>query len=136
MEESLGAPLLERHRRGVNATPAGAALVHHAQLVVQQLERMRGISTSRSSANGKVSRMASVNWQNNWTVTQRRDHPIRYPLAPSERCATDDDGTGRTPRRCCQAAPHRLAAGSDVTRPKQARGAPEESSILAASWSR
>ena len=33
MEESLGAPLLERHRRGVRATPAGAALVHHAQLV-------------------------------------------------------------------------------------------------------
>jgi molybdate transport repressor ModE-like protein len=41
MEESLGAALLERHRRGVHATPAGAALVHHAQLVVQQLERMR-----------------------------------------------------------------------------------------------
>jgi DNA-binding transcriptional LysR family regulator len=42
MEESLGAPLLERHRRGVRATPAGTALAHHAQLVVQQLERMRG----------------------------------------------------------------------------------------------
>jgi DNA-binding transcriptional LysR family regulator len=41
MEESLGAPLLERHRRGVRATPAGTALVHHAQLVGQQLERMR-----------------------------------------------------------------------------------------------
>ena len=42
MEESLGAPLLERHRRGVRPTPAGSALVHHAQLVSQQLERMRG----------------------------------------------------------------------------------------------
>src|SRR6516162_362697 len=42
MEESLGAPLLDRHRRGVRATPAGATLVHHAQLVIQQLERMRG----------------------------------------------------------------------------------------------
>jgi DNA-binding transcriptional LysR family regulator len=42
MEESLGAPLLERHRRGVRPTPAGAALVHHAQQVSQQLERMRG----------------------------------------------------------------------------------------------
>jgi DNA-binding transcriptional LysR family regulator len=41
MEESLGAPLLERHRRGVRATPAGTALVHHAQLIGQQLERMR-----------------------------------------------------------------------------------------------
>ena len=42
MEESLGAPLLERHRRGVSPTPAGAALVHHAQLVAHQLDRMRG----------------------------------------------------------------------------------------------
>jgi DNA-binding transcriptional LysR family regulator len=42
MEESLGAPLLERHRRGVHTTPAGAAIVHHAQLVIQRLERMRG----------------------------------------------------------------------------------------------
>src|SRR5690348_1429972 len=42
MEESLGASLLDRHRRGVRATPVGAALVHHAQLVIQQLERMRG----------------------------------------------------------------------------------------------
>src|SRR6516165_3595100 len=42
MEESLGASLLERHRRGVRATPVGTALVHHAQLVTQQLERMRG----------------------------------------------------------------------------------------------
>src|SRR6202035_3866609 len=41
MEESLGAPLLERHRRGVRATPAGTALVHHEPLVSQQLERMR-----------------------------------------------------------------------------------------------
>src|SRR5690348_1787127 len=43
MEESLGAPLLERHRRGVRATPAGAALVHHAQLVIQQLSGCVGI---------------------------------------------------------------------------------------------
>lgn len=42
MEESLGAPLLERHRRGVRATPVGVALVRHAQLVGRQLERMRG----------------------------------------------------------------------------------------------
>jgi DNA-binding transcriptional LysR family regulator len=42
MEESLGAPLFERHRRGVRATPAGTALAHHARLVMQQLERMRG----------------------------------------------------------------------------------------------
>lgn len=42
MEDALGVPLLERRRRGVRPTPAGHALVHHARLVLQQLERMRG----------------------------------------------------------------------------------------------
>jgi len=42
MEEALGAPLLERKRRGVRLTPVGSALVHHARIVTQQLEQMRG----------------------------------------------------------------------------------------------
>jgi molybdate transport repressor ModE-like protein len=42
MEEALGAPLLERKRRGVRLTPVGSALVHHARIVTQQLEKMRG----------------------------------------------------------------------------------------------
>ena len=42
MEALLGTPLLERQRRGVRPTPAGRALVHHAQLVLQQMERLRG----------------------------------------------------------------------------------------------
>ena len=42
MEETLGVDLLERGRRGVRPTPAGEALVHHARVVLQQLERMKG----------------------------------------------------------------------------------------------
>ena len=42
MEEALGVPLLERKRRGVELTPAGSVIVQHAQLVLQQLEQMRG----------------------------------------------------------------------------------------------
>jgi molybdate transport repressor ModE-like protein len=42
MEKALGAPLLERKRRGVRLTPVGSALVHHARIVTQQLENMRG----------------------------------------------------------------------------------------------
>src|SRR5438270_10961473 len=42
MEDALGAPLLERKRRGVQLTPAGAALARHARIVTQQLEHMRG----------------------------------------------------------------------------------------------
>lgn len=42
MEQALGIPLLVRKRRGVEPSPAGHALAHHAQIVLQQLERMRG----------------------------------------------------------------------------------------------
>jgi len=35
-------PLLERNRRGVKPTPAGTALMHHARLMMQQLEHLRG----------------------------------------------------------------------------------------------
>lgn len=42
MEETLGMPLLVRGRRGVHPTPVGQTLAHHARLVLQQMERMRG----------------------------------------------------------------------------------------------
>lgn len=42
MEELLGMPLLVRGRRGVHPTPVGQSLVHHARLVLQQMDRMRG----------------------------------------------------------------------------------------------
>jgi DNA-binding transcriptional LysR family regulator len=55
MEQSLGAPLFERQRRGVSPTPAGAALLHHARLVTQQLELMRGeLSAFAKGLRGQV----------------------------------------------------------------------------------
>ena len=61
MEDSLGAPLLERNRRGVRATPAGLALVHHAQLVIQQLERMRAeLSEYAAGLRGRVRLFANT----------------------------------------------------------------------------
>lgn len=42
MEDALGTALLLRGRRGVTATPAGQALLHHARIVLQQVEHMRG----------------------------------------------------------------------------------------------
>ena len=42
MEIELGTPLLNRERNGVQPTPAGRTLVHHARQLLQQVERMRG----------------------------------------------------------------------------------------------
>jgi DNA-binding transcriptional LysR family regulator len=42
MEDALGVKLLARGRRGVRPTPAGQAVIHHARVVLQQIERMRG----------------------------------------------------------------------------------------------
>ena len=42
MEDALSAQLLERNRRGIRLTSAGTVLLHHAWIVSQQLEQMRG----------------------------------------------------------------------------------------------
>ncbi len=42
MEEQIGLPLLERGRRGVEPTAAGLTLLHHARLVLRQIEAMHG----------------------------------------------------------------------------------------------
>ncbi len=42
MEALAGAPLLVRRRTGAVATPAGEALAHHARIILEQAERMRG----------------------------------------------------------------------------------------------
>src|SRR3546814_2365580 len=42
MEDAVGVALLLRGRRGVQVTPAGRTLLHHARSVLQQADRMRG----------------------------------------------------------------------------------------------
>jgi molybdate transport repressor ModE-like protein len=55
MEAALGAPLLERNRRGVRATAAGEALVRHARSIVGQVEQMRGeLRTYATGLKGRV----------------------------------------------------------------------------------
>lgn len=42
LERELGVGLFERQRRGVSPTSAGLALIHHARLVIRQLDEMGG----------------------------------------------------------------------------------------------
>jgi len=42
MEDMVGVTLLIRNRRGVELTPAGDALAHHARIILRQVEQMRG----------------------------------------------------------------------------------------------
>lgn len=42
MEDALGVPLLLRKRRGIVPTGPGRTLAHHARMVLQQMERMKG----------------------------------------------------------------------------------------------
>jgi DNA-binding transcriptional LysR family regulator len=42
LEARLGTRLFERERRGVKPTPAGLAFAHHARLMLQQMEQLRG----------------------------------------------------------------------------------------------
>jgi len=62
MEESLGTPLLQRERYGVQPTPAGRTLLHHARVLLQQAERMRGeLAEFASGLKGHIKLMSNTN---------------------------------------------------------------------------
>jgi DNA-binding transcriptional LysR family regulator len=55
IEESLGVKLLHRSSQGVTLTPPGQALVHHARLVLGQLEHLRTTCRSTRAASVAIS---------------------------------------------------------------------------------
>ena len=62
MEIELGTPLLNRERQGVQPTPAGRTLVHHARLLLQQAERMRGdLAEYAGGLKGHIRLMSNTN---------------------------------------------------------------------------
>ncbi|MGA0531843.1 LysR family transcriptional regulator [Hansschlegelia sp. KR7-227] len=61
MEELAATPLLERERRGVRLTPAGRALAHHARVILDDCERMRGeLAAYGRGLKGHVRMMANT----------------------------------------------------------------------------
>jgi DNA-binding transcriptional LysR family regulator len=62
MEIELGTPLLNRERQGVHPTPAGLTLVHHARLILQQTDRMRGeLGEYADGLKGHIRLMSNTN---------------------------------------------------------------------------
>ena len=62
MELALGTLLLHRQRQGVQPTPAGRTLVHHARLLLQQAERMHGeLAQYAEGIRGQVRLMSNTN---------------------------------------------------------------------------
>jgi DNA-binding transcriptional LysR family regulator len=62
MEATLGTRLLHRERQGVRPTEAGRTLLHHAQLLLQQAERMRGdLAEYAEGLRGQVRLMSNTN---------------------------------------------------------------------------
>lgn len=61
LESTLGTPLLYRHARGVDLTPAGESLLHHARSVLYSLEKMQGeLSEYAEGARGHVRVHANI----------------------------------------------------------------------------
>lgn len=61
LESALGTTLLYRHARGVDLTPAGQALLHHARNVLFGLEKMQGeLSEYADGVRGHVRVHASI----------------------------------------------------------------------------
>ena len=62
MEAALGTPLLHRERQGVHPTEAGRTLLHHARILLQQAERMRGdLGEYADGIRGQVRLMSNTN---------------------------------------------------------------------------
>lgn len=66
LEHSVGAPLLERHSRGVTLTPAGESLQRHAQRILADVDRLAADLSDHAAGIVGVVRL----WANTSATTQ------------------------------------------------------------------
>ena len=77
MEVSLGTLLLHRARQGVRPTEAGRTLLHHARMLLQQADRMRGdLAEYADGLRGQVRLMSNTN-----ALTEFLPEPLSAVLA-------------------------------------------------------
>jgi DNA-binding transcriptional LysR family regulator len=85
MEATLGTPLLHRERQGVQPTPAGRTLVHHARILLQQAERMHGeLAQYAEGIKGQVRLMSNTN-----ALTEFLPEPLSDFLASHPQVSID-----------------------------------------------
>jgi DNA-binding transcriptional LysR family regulator len=85
MEAVLGTALLHRERQGVHPTEAGRTLLHHARVLLQQAERMRGdLVEYADGLRGQVRLMSNTN-----ALTEFLPEPLSAFLAANPQVNID-----------------------------------------------
>ncbi|MGJ7492201.1 LysR substrate-binding domain-containing protein [Variovorax sp. ZT4R33] len=85
MEATLGHPLLQRHSQGVHATEAGRTLLHHARLVLAQMEQLRGeLGTYGEGLQGHVRLLCNTS-----AMTEHLPAPLARFLAANPHISVD-----------------------------------------------
>lgn len=80
MEMTLGTPLLERNRRGVLPTAAGAALVRHARAILSGVEQMRGeLRTYATGLKGRIRLLSNTAAISTFVPRQLCAFLVAYP---------------------------------------------------------
>lgn len=80
LEEGIGAKLLNRTSQGVTLTPPGQAFVHHARMVLGQLEHLRGdLQEYASGIKGHVRVFANTTALGEFLPPVLRSYLLRHP---------------------------------------------------------
>jgi len=90
MEDALGTPLLARSSQGARPTEAGRTLAHHARLVLEQMERLRGeLGEYGRGLSGHVRLLCNTS-----AMTEHLPQPLARFLAAHPRVSVDVEERG------------------------------------------